>query len=119
MQEGEDSSLTDLGSSYSPGASSDLPTILHALANKLLPIIAFSDLGVRNAQDALLLSYFEKIRNAAGDARDLLVSLRRDYQEKERRLNLESQKTTAGAVRMTTPDPHATRELGNENLKNP
>ena len=65
--------------------STDLPKILHALANKLLPIVAFSDLGVRNAKDPMSLNYFEKIRHAAGDARELIVSVRRELQEEEQK----------------------------------
>ena len=67
------------------GSPTDLPKLLHALANKLLPIVAFSDLGVRTAKDSLSLNYFEKIRHAAGDARDLVVSVRREPQERERK----------------------------------
>jgi len=70
-----------------PGNSTDLPGILHALANKLLPIVAFSDLGVRNAKDPVSLNYFEKIRHAAGDARDLIVMVRKELQEQERYKN--------------------------------
>ena len=87
MQEDEDSLGNLSAASQSFEGSIDLPRTLHALANKLLPIVAFSDLGVRNAKDPLLLNYFQKIRHAAGDARDLIVSLRQDLQEWERNNN--------------------------------
>ena len=91
MQEGEDFSPNVLAEIQNLEASADLPKILHALANKLLPIVTFSDLGIRNARDPVLLNYFQKIRHAADEARDLIVGLRLEFQERERRMKLENQ----------------------------
>ena len=64
VEDGKDSSEIVGAASYNLRLSPDLPKILHALANKLLPIVAFSDLGIRSSQDPLALNYFEKIRRA-------------------------------------------------------
>ena len=70
-----------------------MPKLLHALANKLLPIVAFADLGIRNSQDPTLLSYFEKIRHSAGDARDLIVLARQEFREKDLETRFEEKPT--------------------------
>lgn len=59
-----------------------MPRVLHTLSNKLLPIVAFSDLGSRRCEDPTLREYFEKIRQAARDSRDLIIQLRQDVQQK-------------------------------------
>lgn len=64
-----------------------MPNLLHALSNKLLPIVAFSDLGSRRCDDPELRKYFEKIRQAAGDSRDLIVQLRRQFQQSQKDLS--------------------------------
>lgn len=54
----------------------DIPVVLHTLSNKLLPIMAFSDLGSRRCEDPQLREYFEKIRQAAADSREYIIHLR-------------------------------------------
>ncbi len=67
------------GSQGSPTMASPLLThVLHALGNKLLPVLVFSDLGLRRCQDPQLQEYFEKIRRSAGEARELVDALRRE-----------------------------------------
>ena len=61
-----------------------MPNLLHALSNKLLPIVAFSDLGVRRCEDPVLREYFDKIRQAAGDSRELIIQLRQQFQQNQK-----------------------------------
>ena len=68
-----------------------MPKVLHTLSNKLLPIVAFSDLGYRRCEDQKLREYFEKIRLAASDSRELIIQLRQQFRE--------SQKDTSGHIR--------------------
>ena len=110
MQEGEHSSGIWPAASHNLGSSPDLPKVLHALANKLLPIVAFSDLGIRSSQDPLALNYFEKIRHAAGDARDLIVSLRREIQEREGSLGFSAQEPSSGNVGFPSESTHSKTE---------
>ena len=58
-----------------------MPKVLHTLSNKLLPIVAFSDLGSRCCEDPKLREYFEKIRLAAADSRELIIQLRQEFQQ--------------------------------------
>ncbi len=58
-----------------------IPTVLHTLSNKLLPIMAFSDLGSRRCDDPQLRDYFDKIRQAAADSRECIVQLRREFHQ--------------------------------------
>lgn len=67
--------------------ASQMPNLLHALSNKMLPIVAFSDLGTRRCDDPELRKYFEKIRQAAGDSRDLLIQLRQQFQQNQKDLS--------------------------------
>lgn len=63
----------------SPTMASPLLThALHALGNKLLPVLVFSDLGLRRCQDPQLQEYFEKIRRSADEAREMVDALRRE-----------------------------------------
>ncbi len=66
---------------------SQMPNLLHALSNKLLPIVAFSDLGARRCDDPELRKYFDKIRQAAGDSRELLIQLRQQFQQSQKDLS--------------------------------
>ena len=59
-------------------ASLLLTHALHALGNKLLPVLVFSDLGLRRCRDPQLQEYFEKIRRSAGEAREMVDALRRE-----------------------------------------
>jgi hypothetical protein len=61
-----------------------MPRVLHTLSNKLLPIVAFSDLGSRRCEDPTLREYFEKIRQAAGDSRELIIQLRQEIQQRKK-----------------------------------
>ena len=60
-----------------------MPRVLHTLSNKLLPIVAFSDLGSRRCEDPTLREYFEKIRQAARDSRELIIQLRQEFQQRK------------------------------------
>ncbi len=67
------------GSQGTPTMASHLLThALHALGNKLLPVLVFSDLGLRRCQDPQLQEYFEKIRRSADEAREMVDALRRE-----------------------------------------
>ena len=68
-----------------------IPTVLHTLSNKLLPIMAFSDLGARRCDDPKLCEYFDKIRQAAADSREFIVQLRREFQQSQPRSQPKSQ----------------------------
>ena len=70
----------------------------------------FSDLGIRSSQDPLALNYFEKIRHAAGDARDLIVSLRREIQEREGSLGFSAQEPSSGNVGFPSESTHSKTE---------
>jgi hypothetical protein len=62
-----------------PGLSYDSShndKLLHSLSNKLLPIVVFSELALRRCEDEPLKQQLEKIRNAAEQARDILVEIR-------------------------------------------
>jgi hypothetical protein len=62
--------------SSTTGDSSSIGTLLHALSNKLLPIVVFSELVLRRCEDTQLKPQLEKIHGAAEQARDLLVEIR-------------------------------------------
>lgn len=64
-----------------------MPNILHALSNKLLPIVAFSDLGARRCDDPELQKYFDKIRQAAEDSRELIIQLRCQFHQRDKDLS--------------------------------
>ena len=55
--------------------------VLHALSNKLLPIMAFSDLGSRRCDDPQLREYFDKIHRAADDSREFIRQLRQQFHQ--------------------------------------
>jgi hypothetical protein len=64
------------------GFLSDSPNdskLLHALSNKLLPIVVFSELALRRCEDEQLKRQLEKIHGAAEQARDILVEIRSLY----------------------------------------
>ena len=60
-----------------------IPIVLHTLSNKLLPIMAFSDLGSRRCDDPKLCEYFDKIRQAAADSREFIIQLRQEFQQSQ------------------------------------
>ncbi len=60
-----------------------IPIVLHTLSNKLLPIMAFSDLGSRRCEDPQLREYFDKIRQAAAQSREFISQLRREFQQNQ------------------------------------
>lgn len=65
-------------------AESVFPTqaqLLHSLANKLLPIVVFSELALRQCQDEKVRKQLEKIHGAAGDARDIIQELKKQKKE--------------------------------------
>lgn len=64
-----------------------MPKVLHTLSNKLLPIVAFSDLGSRRCEDPQMRDYFDKIRQAASDSRELIVELRRQFQQSQKNIS--------------------------------
>ena len=51
--------------------------LLHSLSNKLLPIVVFSELALRQCEDDQVKQKLEKIHGAAGDARDILQEIKR------------------------------------------
>jgi hypothetical protein len=51
--------------------------LLHSLCNKLLPIVVFSELALRHCQDETVKRQLEKIHGAAGDARDLILEIKK------------------------------------------
>lgn len=55
--------------------------LLHSLANKLLPIVVFSELALRQCQDERIKQQLEKIHGAAGDARDIIMELKKQKLE--------------------------------------
>ena len=71
-------------SGSNPSAERVGPTqaqLLHALANKLLPIVVFSELALRQCQDEKVRKQLEKIHGAAGDARDIIQELKKQKME--------------------------------------
>ena len=65
----------DVGSStaadpFSPGQAQ----LLHSLSNKLLPIVVFAELALRQCRADKQL---EKIHGAAGDARDIILEMKK------------------------------------------
>ena len=79
---------------------SKMPIVLHALANKLLPIMAFSDLGSRRCDDPQLREYFDKIRQAAADSREFINQLRQEFQQNQP----QSQKNPSEPIRSSSDD---------------
>lgn len=77
--------------------AAQMPNLLHALSNKLLPIVAFSDLGTRRCEDPELRKYFDKIRQAAGDSRELLLQLRQQLQQHQKDLSEAYASSTDGS----------------------
>ena len=74
--------MIDSGST--PSAERVSPTqaqLLHSLANKLLPIVVFSELALRQCQDEKVKKQLEKIHGAAGDARDIIQELKKQKKE--------------------------------------
>ena len=56
--------------------------LLHALSNKILPIVVFAELAIKRCEDEQLGHQIKKIHTAAEQARDILLRLR-DLQAKE------------------------------------
>ncbi len=50
--------------------------LLHALSNKILPIVVFAELALNRCHDDQLGSQIKKIHAAAEQARDILLQLR-------------------------------------------
>ncbi|MGD9849851.1 MAG: hypothetical protein AB7T38_01155 [Nitrospirales bacterium] len=73
----KDSSSTSSGDTVFPTQAQ----LLHSLANKLLPIVVFSELALRQCQDEKVKQQLEKIHGAAGDARDIIMELKRQKSE--------------------------------------
>jgi hypothetical protein len=69
--ETENTSLSSLPSEFSKKS-----LLLHALSNKLLPIVVFAELALRRCEDEQLKRQLEKIHGAAEQARDILVEIR-------------------------------------------
>ncbi|MCA9474339.1 MAG: hypothetical protein KC563_00805 [Nitrospira sp.] len=68
----------DVGSStaadpFSPGQAQ----LLHSLSNKLLPIVVFAELALRQCRDDKVKQQLEKIHGAAGDARDIILEMKK------------------------------------------
>ena len=63
-------------SSDTTGEAPSMRTLLHALSNKILPIVVFSELALRRCEDPQLKPQLEKIHGASEQARDLLVEIR-------------------------------------------
>jgi len=74
-----------------------MPKVLHTLSNKLLPIVAFSDLGSRRCDDPKLREYFDKIRQAADDSRELVIHLRQQFQQHHKDISDEGTLSSEGA----------------------
>ena len=55
--------------------------LLHSLSNKLLPIVVFSELALRHCQEEKVKQQLEKIHGAAGDARDIILEMKRQKLE--------------------------------------
>ncbi|GEM_PF-5250681 len=81
-----------------------MPIVLHALANKLLPIMAFSDLGSRRCDDPQLREYFDKIRQAAVDSREFINQLRQEFQQNQPQSQPQSQKNPSEPIRSSSDD---------------
>ncbi len=61
-------------------SSKSMSRVVHALANKLLPITIFSELALRHCHDPKVINDLEKIHKAAEEARELIVQIRTDMQ---------------------------------------
>ena len=62
------------------GIDSISPTqaqLLHTLSNKLLPIVVFTELALRQCQEEQVKQQLKKIHGAAGDAREIIQELRK------------------------------------------
>lgn len=68
-----DSNPTNSVDSISPTQAQ----LLHTLSNKLLPIVVFSELALRQCQDEKVKQQLKKIHGAAGDAREIILELRK------------------------------------------
>jgi hypothetical protein len=68
-----------------------MPIVLHTLSNKLLPIMAFSDLGSRRCDDPQLREYFEKINQAASDSREFIIQLRQQFHHSQKDMEVTTQ----------------------------
>ncbi|MGB0908845.1 MAG: hypothetical protein ACPGYT_00660 [Nitrospirales bacterium] len=66
----QDSSMTE-------ASSDNIGHMIHALANKLLPITVFSELALRHCNDPKVIREIEKIHRAAEEARELILEYRR------------------------------------------
>lgn len=55
--------------------------LLHTLSNKLLPIVVFTELALRQCQDEKVKQQLNKIQGAAGDAREIILELRKHQME--------------------------------------
>ena len=58
------------------GSSECVNRVVHALANKLLPITIFSELALRHCHDPKVINDLEKIHKAAEEARELIMQIR-------------------------------------------
>ncbi len=74
-------------SSTSVDSTDRVGRVVHALANKLLPITVFSELALQHCHDPVVMKDLEKIRKAAEEARKLMIQIRAD-------LVLESKEST-------------------------
>ena len=71
------STSCDLSDSQVLDVSSDnMSHVVHALANKLLPITVFSELALRHCEDPRVINELEKIHQAAAEARELIIQIR-------------------------------------------
>ena len=68
-------SNSDVGASEDATCQS-LEEVLHVLANKLLPVLVYSELGLHRCQDAQFREHFDKILRSANEARDIVNGLR-------------------------------------------
>ncbi len=82
-QNTQDSVAQEEGPSHEEYWVPKMPIVLHTLSNKLLPIMAFSDLGSRRCDDPQLREYFDKIRQAAADTREFILQLRQEFQQSQ------------------------------------
>jgi signal transduction histidine kinase len=56
-------------------ALESLASILHSIGNKLLPILVFSELALRQCEDEKVRRQLEKINHSAEEVRDLVLQL--------------------------------------------
>ena len=61
-------------------SSESMSRMVHALANKLLPITVFSELALRHCHDPKVIKDLERIYQAAEEARELIMQIRTDSQ---------------------------------------